>query len=201
MPPVSIALLLPSNRIGSDSPQKRACSPCKCEHGVVNRRIYVVMGVSGSGKSVVGAALANELDVEFVDGDDYHTAANVERMAAGVPLTDADRAAWLGALAARIREAGDAGVGLVVACSALKRSYRDVLRSAAPDLQFVFLEGSRQLIATRLETRRGHYMPASLLDSQLATLEAPAPNERVWVADISQTPRDIVDNLLARVST
>jgi gluconokinase len=168
---------------------------------VVNRRIYVVMGVSGSGKSVVGAALANELDVEFVDGDDYHPAANVKRMAAGIPLTDADRAAWLGALAARIREARDARVGLVVACSALKRSYRDVLRAGAPDLQFVFLAGSRELIAARLGTRSGHYMPASLLDSQLATLEEPATDERAWVADISQAPRDIVDHLLARVAT
>jgi gluconokinase len=167
----------------------------------VNRRIYVVMGVSGSGKSVVGAALATELDVEFADGDDFHSAANVERMTAGIPLTDADRAAWLAALAARIREAKDAGVGLVVACSALKRSYRDTLRAAAADLQFVFLDGSRELIAARLKTRSGHYMPASLLDSQLATLEKPAPDENAWVADISQTPRDIIDNLLARVAT
>jgi gluconokinase len=167
----------------------------------VNRGIYVVMGVSGCGKSVVGAALARELGVEFVDGDDYHPAENVKRMAAGIPLTDSDRAVWLRALADRIREAGDASVGLVVACSALKRSYRDILRAAAPDLKLVFLDGPRELIAERLRRRSGHYMPASLLESQLATLEEPSADEHAWVADIGQSPRDIVDQLLASVET
>jgi gluconokinase len=167
----------------------------------VNRGIYVVMGVSGSGKSVVGASLARELGVEFVDADDYHPAENVRRMAAGIPLTDSDRAAWLGALADRIREAKDAGVGLVVACSALKRSYRDILRAAAPDLKLVFLDGPRELISERLRGRSGHYMPASLLESQLGTLEEPYADEHAWVADITHGPREIVDLLLARVET
>jgi gluconokinase len=168
---------------------------------VVSKRIFLVMGVAGSGKSLIGATLARELGVRFVEGDEYHSAENVARMAAGIPLTDADRADWLRALAVRIGEAAGAGVGLVVACSALRRSYRDILRSAAPDLQILFLKGPQHLIAERLAGRRGHYMPLSLLDSQLATLEEPAPEENACVADIDQAPRAIVDQLLARVST
>jgi gluconokinase len=168
---------------------------------VVNRGVWVVMGVSGSGKTLIGAALAGALGVEFVDGDDYHPAENVKRMAAGIALTDADRAAWLGALASRIREAVDGGVGLVVACSALKRSYRDTLRRADPDLRLIFLKGEREMIAARLADRRGHYMPASLLDSQLATLEEPAPDEHAWVVDIDESPDDVIYHLLARVTT
>ena len=166
----------------------------------MSRTIFVVMGVAGSGKSLIGAALAGKLGVDFVDGDDYHSAENVKRMAAGIPLTDADRADWLRALATRIGEAVRARAGLVVACSALRRSYRDILRSAAPDLQLVFLKGSQDLIAGRLTERRGHYMPPSLLTSQLTTLEEPTPDENAWVADIHQSPRDIVDHLVARIS-
>jgi gluconokinase len=158
------------------------------------------MGVSGSGKSVVGAALANALGVDFVEGDQYHPRENVERMSRGIPLTDADRAGWLRALATRIGEARDAGVGLVVTCSALKRSYRDLLRSAAPQLRFIFLHGRRDLIAERLADRRGHFMPASLLDSQLATLEAPGPDEEAWACDINESPTALVAALVARAS-
>jgi gluconokinase len=159
------------------------------------------MGVTGSGKSVIGAAFAGALGVDFVEGDDYHPAANIRKMSAGIPLNDADRAGWLRALAKRIREARDAGKGLVVACSALKRSYRDVLRAQAPDLQFVFLRGSRELIAQRLAKRGSkHFMPPSLLDSQLTTLEEPLPDEHVWIADIAQSPEQIVADLLARAS-
>jgi len=166
----------------------------------VTSTIFVVMGVAGSGKSLIGAALAEKLSVDFVDGDDYHSAENMKRMAAGIALTDADRADWLRALATRIGEAARANAGLVVACSALRRSYRDILRSAAPDLQLVFLKGSQDLIAGRLTERLGHYMPASLLTSQLTTLEEPAPDENAWVADINQSPPDIVDHLVARIS-
>jgi len=158
------------------------------------------MGVSGSGKSVIGAAFARALGVDFVEGDDCHTAANVERMSSGIPLTDEDRAEWLRLLAARIRKARDSGTGLVVSCSALKRSYRDILRGAASELRFIFLRGPRGLLAERVASRRGHYMPASLLDSQLATLEEPSPDEQAWVCDMRESPEDIVAALVARAS-
>ena len=162
--------------------------------------LYVVMGVSGSGKSLIGAALADALGVEFVEGDRYHPPENVERMARGIPLTDADRAGWLEALATRISEAKEAGAGAVVACSALKRAYRDVLRRNVPDIRFVFLHGPRAVIAKRMEGRRGHFMPTLLLDSQLATLEEPAADERAWVCDIRESPQRLVAALLARAS-
>lgn len=159
-----------------------------------------MMGVSGSGKSLIGAALARALGIEFVEGDEYHPAENVERMSSGIPLTDDDRARWLCSLAARLREAKDAGIGLVVSCSALKRSYRDVLRAEAGELRFVFLRGARALLDERLASRRGHFMPPSLLDSQLATLEEPSPDEHAWVCDILESPQDLVAALVARAS-
>ena len=167
---------------------------------IVNRGLYVVMGVSGSGKSVIGAALAGALGIDFVEGDKYHSAENVERMASGIPLTDDDRAQWLRSLAVRLRDAKDAGTGLVMTCSALKRSYRDVLRAEAGELQFVYLRGPRTLLAERIAGRRGHFMPPSLLDSQLATLEEPAPDEHAWVCDIRESPQDLVAALVTRAS-
>ncbi len=162
--------------------------------------IYVVMGVSGSGKTVIGTALARALGIEFVEGDDYHPAENVKRMASGIALTDDDRALWLRALAARLREANDAGTGLVMSCSALKRSYRDVLRGEAGKVNFIFLKGQRALIAERIAVRRGHFMPPSLLESQLAILEEPSPDEDAWVCDIGESPEDLVAALVARAS-
>jgi len=165
-----------------------------------HRGLYVVMGVAGSGKSLIGAAFARALGIDFVEGDDYHPQENVQRMASGIPLTDADRMGWLLSLAARIRVAKDAGTGLVVACSALKRSYRDLLRaeSGAPRLQFVFLRGAPALIAERLAGRRGHFWPASLLDSQFDALQEPSPDEEGWVCDIADSPENIVAALVAR---
>ena len=157
-----------------------------------------MMGVSGSGKSTIGAAFARALGIAFVEGDEYHPAENVKRMAAGIPLTDDDRAPWLRSLARRIREAKDAGTGLVMSCSALKRSYRDILRADVAELRFVFLEGQRALIAERFAGRRGHFMPPSLLDSQFATLEEPSPDEDAWVCDIREAPQDLVAGLVAR---
>jgi gluconokinase len=165
---------------------------------ILNTGLYVVMGVSGSGKTVIGAALARALGIEFVEGDDYHSPENVKRMASGIPLTDDDRAVWLRSLAARLREAKDAGTGLVMSCSALKRSYRDILRAEAGALRFIFLKGQRALIAERLAGRRGHYMPTSLLDSQFAILEEPSPDEDAWVCDIGESPEDLVAALVAR---
>jgi gluconokinase len=166
----------------------------------VNNGLYVVMGVAGSGKSLIGAALAHSLEIDFVEGDEFHSAKNIARMASGIALTDADRADWLNALARRIRDANEAGTGLVVACSALRRSYRDVLRANAPALRFIFLKGTRDLIARRLASRGGHFMPPALLDSQLATLEEPSPDEGAWVCDISNSPDVIVSSLVELIS-
>ena len=161
--------------------------------------LYVIMGVSGSGKSLIGARLARELHVEFVDGDDLHPPDNVRRMAAGIPLTDQDRKSWLMAIAARLHEAKRAGTGLVASCSALKRRYRDLLRSSGDTkVQFVYLTGTRALLAERMASRRGHFMPPALLESQLETLEEPAPDERAWVCDIRETPDTIVAGLVRR---
>lgn len=163
--------------------------------------LYVMMGVSGSGKSLIGAQLARELDIPFVEGDTLHSPDNVKKMAAGIPLTDDDRHGWLLSIAARLREAKRASMGVVVSCSALKRSYRDLLRSAGDDgLQFVYLKGVKALLAERLAKRRGHFMPASLLDSQLAILEEPTPDEHPWICDIRETPDTIVGDLVSHAA-
>jgi carbohydrate kinase (thermoresistant glucokinase family) len=159
------------------------------------------MGVSGSGKTVIGSALARSFGVEFVEGDDFHPEENVKRMASGIALTDEDRAPWLRSIAARLRAAKAAGTGLVGSCSALKRSYRDLLRAEAGDVRFIFLRGERALIAERLARRSGHFMPPSLLDSQFASLEEPGPDEDVWDGDVRASPADLVAALVARAST
>lgn len=158
------------------------------------------MGVSGAGKTAVGRLLAGALGVAFLEGDALHPPDNVRRMAQGIPLTDVDRRGWLEAIARHIAEARRMGKGLVVACSALKRAYRDVLRGAAADLQFVHLTGAAGLIRQRLSQRAGHYMPASLLDSQLATLEVPGPDERAWTYDVAEPPESIVAHLVGRLA-
>lgn len=144
-------------------------------------RAIVVMGVSGSGKSTLARALANELGWPFVEGDTLHPAANVAKMAAGIPLDDDDRAPFLDAVAAALR-AGRAH-GIIVTCSALKRRYRDFLRGAAGDVAFVLPALDRAKLAARLARRHDHYMPASLLDSQLADFESPAADENAIVVD------------------
>jgi carbohydrate kinase (thermoresistant glucokinase family) len=157
---------------------------------------WVVMGVSGCGKSSVGIALAEALGVRFVEGDQYHSPENVAKMAAGTPLTDGDRVQWLASLQAEIRASVDAGVGVVVSCSALKRRYRDLLRAGAPNLHFAHLVGSKDLIAARMATRTGHYMPLSLLDSQLAALE-PLEDEEAGVRlDIREPVPALVEQIL-----
>lgn len=147
-------------------------------------RAVVVMGVSGSGKSTTGAALAARLGWAFVEGDGFHPPANRARMAAGRALDDADRAPWLAALAAELARHAAAGQGVVLACSALKRRYRDILRAAAPGLRFLHVHGAPALIAQRLAGREGHFFPARLLDSQLAALEMLGPDEAGAVVDI-----------------
>ena len=158
------------------------------------------MGVSGAGKSVVGSLLAEALGVAFLEGDDLHPADNVRRMAQGIPLTDDDRRGWLTEIAARLAAARRSGAGLVVSCSALKRAYRDQLRGADPEIRFVHLTGDPALIAQRLSRRPGHFMPATLLDSQLATLEIPAPDEDAWAFDLAGSPDSIVSQIVARLN-
>jgi gluconokinase len=159
----------------------------------------VVMGVCGCGKSTVGERLARELGALFIEGDAFHPPANVARMAAGIALTDADRQGWLEALAAQLAAARRAGRSVVLACSALKRRYRDVLRQGAPDLRVVHLHGGREMLAARLAARQGHYMPASLLDSQLATLEAPGPDERAITLDAGAPTDALVQSALTQL--
>ncbi len=157
------------------------------------------MGVAGAGKSTVGPLLANALGMSYLEGDDLHPADNVRRMAQGIPLSDDDRRGWLRAIAERITQALRTGTGLVIACSALKRAYRDVLRGADPDLQLVFLTGDAALLARRLSQRGGHFFPPSLLETQLATLEIPGAEERAWTFDVTDTPEAIVGRIMERV--
>jgi len=164
--------------------------------GSASTDIHVVMGVSACGKSTVGRALALARSATYLDGDDFHPPENVARMAAGQALTDADRQGWLLALSQRLAQARAAGEGVVLSCSALKRRYRDLLRQGAPDLVLVFLHGRRELLAARIAARTDHYMPASLLDSQLATLEPPQPDEAALTFDVALTPQQIVDAIL-----
>lgn len=162
-----------------------------------NRIRWVVMGVSGCGKSTIGQALASALGVPFVEGDQFHPASNVAKMSEGVALTDADRAAWLHALQAQVRSAQQRGAGLVLSCSALKRRYRDLLRDADPALRFAHLSGARALIADRMHARVGHYMPLSLLDSQLRDLEPLGADEGGIGLDIGMAPEQLVAEILA----
>ncbi len=140
-------------------------------------RCVVVMGVSGCGKTTVGRGLAEELGWPYQEGDDLHPAANIAKMAAGIPLDDADRQPWLEAVAAWIGQREQAGQSAVITCSALKRGYRDLLREGHESAWFAFLDVPVDVLRERLRARRGHYMPASLLDSQLATLEPLQPDE------------------------
>ncbi len=152
----------------------------------------LVMGVSGSGKTSVGAMLARELTLAFVDADALHPAHNRRKMASGIALDDADRAPWLEKVGAEL-----AAGNVVVACSALRRNYRDRLRAAAPGLRIAFLQGSYALIAQRIEGRRHAFMSPSLLKSQLATLEPPSADEHAFTMDISRSPEEIVARIAA----
>ncbi len=158
---------------------------------------WVVMGVSGCGKSTVGRALAEAVGCRFVEGDDFHPAANVAKMAAGHALDDADRSAWLLALQQQLALARAGGVALVVSCSALKRRYRDVLRLGNPAVRFVHLEGARERIFARMAARAGPYMPPALLDSQLGDLEPLQPDEHGVALDLAALPALLVERILA----
>jgi carbohydrate kinase (thermoresistant glucokinase family) len=162
--------------------------------------VLVVMGVAGSGKSTTGRAIGARLGCDFAEGDDLHPAANVAKMAAGHPLTDDDRRPWLARVREWIDEHVAAGQSGVITCSALKRAYRDVLRD--PHVVFVHLTGTREQLTARLTARQGHFMPLSLLDSQLADLEPPEPDEQALTIDIGPSPADqaatIADRLALR---
>lgn len=152
--------------------------------------LVVVMGVSGSGKSTVGEALARRLHVPYADADEFHSAANIAKMSAGIPLDDADRLPWLRAIGAWLAEHTDTGA--VVTCSALRRAYRDTLREQAPDVEFVHLDGDRETVRRRVAGRDGHFMPESLVDSQFATLEPLGADERGVVLDLAAPVDDLV---------
>ncbi len=161
--------------------------------------VLVMMGVSGSGKSTIASMLAHRLGWTYEDGDWFHPKSNVEKMHHGEPLTDADRWPWLKAIAAWIDETRKAGGHGVVACSALKRAYRDILIDGRPDVRLVFLKGDQDLIARRIAARDDHFMPPSLLDSQFAALEVPAADERPITVSIAPHPREIVDDIVAKL--
>jgi gluconokinase len=159
----------------------------------------IVMGVSGSGKSTVAAALAEKLRWTFEDGDRFHPASNVAKMAAGHPLTDEDRRPWLHAIADEIERVCRAGSHVVIACSALKRAYRDVLVRGRKDVRIVFLNGSETLIAERLARRKGHFMPKNLLNSQFMTLELPRAEEKVITVSIDAPVEAIVEDIVRQL--
>ena len=159
--------------------------------------IVIIAGVSGSGKTTVGAMLAGRLGWPFADADDFHPAANIEKMRAGIPLTDTDRWPWLRAIGGWMDEHIARGESAVVSCSALRRSYRDLLLAGRPEARMVFLATDSQVLTRRLAARVGHFFPQQLLASQLAALEPPAPDEHVIRVVPADTPAATVDAIIA----
>jgi len=157
------------------------------------------MGVSGSGKSTVAGALAERLGWALAEGDDFHSPENVAKMHAGTPLTDADRQPWLKSIAGWIGTRLKAGQSGIVTCSALKRAYRDLLTGGRPEVRFVYLKGSPEVMARHLAGRHGHFMPASLLASQFETLEEPGPDEPVLTVDDDQLVEAIVEEIVRQI--
>ena len=188
MPPKSTSLTVTPNNV------------FEIERSVMCALRLVIMGVSGCGKSTVGEGLAKALQLPFLEGDSLHPPRNVALMAAGTPLTDEDRAGWLDTIAARLAALPD-DEGLVVSCSALKRAYRDRLRRAAPDVRFVHLHGTPVLLAQRLQQRQHLYMPPTLLDSQLATLEIPTADEHVIALNIADPVPELLQQALQVLQT
>ena len=159
--------------------------------------IVIVAGVSGSGKSTVGAMLAGQLGWRFADADTFHSAANIAKMRAGIPLRDEDRWPWLKAISAWMDELIARGEQAVLACSALKRSYRDLLLGGRPSARMIFLAVDREVLAKRLAARHGHFFPGQLLDSQFAALEPPQPGERVVSVAEAAEPAETVASIVA----
>lgn len=168
--------------------------------GAARAQVLVLMGVSGCGKTTVGALLAGRLGWSSAEADDFHPLANITKMRSGLPLDDGDRLPWLEAIAAQIdrwRAAGEPGV---VTCSALKRRYRDIIVGDRPEVRLVFLKGERDLIADRLAARLGHFMPPSLLESQFAALEEPTAEERPVVVSIHEPPHKLAERIIAELA-
>lgn len=163
----------------------------------VRTQHIVVMGVSGCGKSTVAEGIAEEMGLPLAEADRFHPPENIAKMRAGIPLTDADRWPWLSALAAWMRAQARQGRSTVMACSALRRSYRDVLRTGPPSLDIIHLDGPPEIIRERMSHREGHFMPATLLDSQVATLEPLEADESGIVLDLSKPPDDLVAEAVA----
>lgn len=157
----------------------------------------VVMGVSGAGKSTIGELLSQRLNRPLIEGDSLHLPANIAKMSQGIPLDDDDRRPWLEAIAARVDEARQSRAPIVVTCSALKRSYRDILTGGHDDVGFVYLRGAKDLIAGRLKARTDHFMPPGLLDSQFAALQEPGEDEPTLAIAIDATPNEIVGKIAA----
>jgi carbohydrate kinase (thermoresistant glucokinase family) len=182
----------------TDHQPPRVWSPALA-HAVTRPVIVVVMGVSGSGKSTVAALLAAALGCQFEEGDDLHPPENVAKMRGGTPLTDADRMPWLHKIAEEIdgwRARGECGV---LTCSALKRSYRDIIIGDRRDVVLVYLKGSRELIHQRMVARHGHFMPVALLDNQFATLEEPTPDEHPIIVGIEGNPADTAHEIVRQL--
>jgi gluconokinase len=162
-------------------------------------RVLVIMGVSGSGKTTIGLLLAGLLGWALADADSFHSSANVQKMRSHIALTDEDRELWLRAIARWIDDARAARRSAIVTCSALKRSYRDILLSGRPDVRLVYLKGDPEVIRRRVTDRRGHFMPASLLGSQFETLEEPGPDENPVVVAVDRDPQLIAKHILAEL--
>jgi gluconokinase len=158
--------------------------------------VLVLMGVSGCGKSTTGALLAGRLSWPFRDADSFHPPQNIDKMSRGTPLSDADRAPWLQAIAAWIDARLAAGAQGIVSCSALKRAYRDAILGSREGVRLVFLKGEKALIAQRMAARLDHFMPPALLDSQFATLEEPTADERPLVVPVAAQPGEVVESIL-----
>lgn len=169
--------------------------PDKLPEEISLGNIFIIMGVSGCGKSTLAALLAHKLNCEYRDADDMHPPANVQKMSAGEPLNDIDRGPWLQKICTYTMQQANKGHTIVIACSALKHAYRDVLNQAGA-VQYVFLAGSKKIIAERMQSRAGHYMPESLLDSQINTLEDPSNEANVVTVQIDSTPQAILEKTL-----
>lgn len=181
-----------------DSQPQRVWTPALA-HTITEPVIAVVMGVSGSGKTTVSALLSAALGCQFQEGDDLHPADNVEKMHGGTPLTDEDRMPWLHKIAEEIdswRARGESGV---LTCSALKRSYRDIIIGDRPDVTLVYLRGSYDLIRRRMAARHEHFMPVALLDSQFATLQEPTPDEHPIIVDVGSEPAEVATEIVRQL--